>query len=123
MNTYMVLMEQAGEGCDYTIRCGQLYEEIQSELDHETFTVQHIQQYVFNEEGIEQGQITECATIDYERKLSEFRVIDLSTGDSTYVDCEEYYASAQQAIDEINEQLQNKADNEEFERLRAKLNR
>ena len=120
MKKYLLLKTQAGCGCDYTIKCGQKYEFVESELDIDEFIHLQICLLFIGDEGEfnngvntfeEIAEYYSCEKDEY--YLNEFIIIDTDENVKVTLDIDmifENMLALKSKIKEKNEQEKIKAE-------------
>ena len=110
MNSYIVILKQAGEGCDYTIGCGRTFKMINAPDDDNA-----------KEQAKEILEYHGSLYPDGERALEEFALfkIDSMIADTTWYN--ELYEEALQAESDEKQKVQDAKDKKEYERLQHKF--
>lgn len=107
---YMVLAEQYGYGCDYTIGCGKTFYQVEAD------SIDEVMEKIAFPEGKEEPY---CSQLRGDNELESVTIIPCDG--MVKVDLAPWKEKVQKNIDAYESIKQKKKDLEEFERLKQKL--
>lgn len=109
--TYLVIMKQHGEGCDYTIGCGMTYRIVEAES---------IDELMENEIAFPEGEDEPtCSKLRGDNELKE--VIVIPYDQAQFIDLKPWKKMVEDKISDDLADMRSAEDLAEFERLRKKL--
>jgi hypothetical protein len=119
MKTFLVIVEQAGEGCDYSIGCGKTVSEYSGE------SLEEVRKNVLNEYLYgEEGEINEWNSPKGERALSTITIVE-AAGPRVVLDMPAIFEIAMEKAKKTKAEkaaaAREKAEKAEYERLKKKF--